>query len=99
MGLVDTNHVFYLIFMFAELSKCEIEKASAEEQMDSANSNVYVAQCNEDGSYASVQCHFSFGWCWCVNDEGKPLPRTAVRHQRPSCDVEPGKTLLSDTQN
>ncbi|XP_071833253.1 SPARC-related modular calcium-binding protein 2-like isoform X12 [Apostichopus japonicus] len=80
----------------AELSKCEIEKASAQEQMDASSSNVYVAQCNDDGTYSAIQCHFSFGWCWCVNDEGKPLPRTAVRHQRPTCDAEPADVVRPD---
>ena len=27
----------------------------------------YVPQCNSDGSFSSVQCHSSTGYCWCVN--------------------------------
>lgn len=79
-----------------ELSKCELDRASAQEQMETSASDVYVAQCNEDGSYSPVQCHLSFGYCWCVNEEGKPVPGTAIRHQRPTCDAEPVNVVVVD---
>merc|ERR1711872_146866 len=30
---------------------------------------LYVPQCNEDGSYKAMQCHFSTGHCWCVDEK------------------------------
>jgi len=33
----------------------------------------YIPQCNDDGSWVSMQCHGSIGFCWCVNDEGDRL--------------------------
>merc|ERR1712002_1323695 len=29
----------------------------------------YVPQCKEDGSYTAMQCHFSTGHCWCVDEK------------------------------
>jgi len=34
---------------------------------------VYHPQCEEDGTYASKQCHGSTGFCWCVDDQGQSL--------------------------
>ncbi|XP_047354028.1 SPARC-related modular calcium-binding protein 2 isoform X2 [Vespa velutina] len=42
--------------------------------------------CRPDGTYAPVQCHMETGFCWCVTLQGRPLPDTSVRHQRPRCD-------------
>jgi hypothetical protein len=32
---------------------------------------VYVPQCQDDGSYAPLQCWGSVGECWCVNARGE----------------------------
>nr|XP_050852577.1 SPARC-related modular calcium-binding protein 2 isoform X1 [Vespula vulgaris]XP_050852578.1 SPARC-related modular calcium-binding protein 2 isoform X1 [Vespula vulgaris] len=42
--------------------------------------------CRPDGTYAPVQCHMETGFCWCVTLQGRPLPDTSVRHQRPRCE-------------
>lgn len=41
--------------------------------------------CRPDGTYAPVQCHAETGYCWCVTPQGRPLPDTSVKHQRPRC--------------
>lgn len=41
--------------------------------------------CHPDGSYAPVQCHKETGYCWCVTPQGRPLPDTSVRNQKPRC--------------
>ncbi|XP_011144336.1 SPARC-related modular calcium-binding protein 2 isoform X1 [Harpegnathos saltator] len=45
--------------------------------------------CRPDGTYAPVQCHTETGYCWCVTPQGRPLPDTSVRHDRPRC-LRPG---------
>ncbi|XP_059096724.1 SPARC-related modular calcium-binding protein 2-like isoform X2 [Tigriopus californicus] len=52
---------------------------------------MFVPVCHEDGSYAEVQCHYSTGYCWCVNEDGKPIPRTSTRYDRPNCKKEKRK--------
>ncbi|XP_015184579.1 PREDICTED: SPARC-related modular calcium-binding protein 2 isoform X2 [Polistes dominula] len=42
--------------------------------------------CRPDGTFAPVQCHMETGFCWCVTLQGRPLPNTSVRHQRPRCE-------------
>ncbi|XP_072749788.1 SPARC-related modular calcium-binding protein 2 isoform X4 [Anoplolepis gracilipes] len=41
--------------------------------------------CQHDGTYAPIQCHTETGYCWCVTPQGRPLPDTSVRHQKPRC--------------
>ncbi|XP_024945150.1 SPARC-related modular calcium-binding protein 2 isoform X3 [Cephus cinctus] len=41
--------------------------------------------CRPDGTYAPVQCHTETGYCWCVTPQGRPIPDTSVRDQRPRC--------------
>ncbi|XP_033104904.1 SPARC-related modular calcium-binding protein 2-like isoform X3 [Anneissia japonica] len=76
-----------------EKSKCLVERDAAI-LMAAASSNpstnsIFIPQCNPDGSYSSIQCHRSFGYCWCVDNLGKPLPGTSVPLRRPSCNGEP----------
>ncbi|CRL03761.1 CLUMA_CG016446, isoform A [Clunio marinus] len=44
----------------------------------------FVPKCREDGSYAPIQCLENNG-CWCVNGQGKPIPKTHTKHGRPNC--------------
>lgn len=41
--------------------------------------------CHPDGTYAPVQCHEETGYCWCVTAQGRPLPDTSVKNERPLC--------------
>jgi hypothetical protein len=36
----------------------------------------FVPQCESDGSYKSMQCHGSTGYCWCVKKDGTKIPGT-----------------------
>lgn len=42
--------------------------------------------CREDGTYEPVQCHVETGYCWCVTPQGRPLPDTSVKNNKPNCD-------------
>ncbi|EFO21293.1 hypothetical protein LOAG_07194 [Loa loa] len=70
--------------------RCQLERAYqlklAGEKMNS--SDVYVPECNAtDGSYATIQCHRSTGYCWCVTRIGRPLPSTSKRYGIPNCHI------------
>lgn len=54
--------------------------------------------CRPDGTYAPVQCHEETGYCWCVTPQGRPLPDTSVRHQRPRC-LKPGPRSAASTRS
>ena len=53
----------------------------------------YVPQCNPDGSYRSVQCHASTGYCWCADPDGTKWPGTDVRGELPKCEKSEGWLL------
>lgn len=54
-------------------------------------SNVFLPQCQSDGSYSPLQCHDLSGYCWCVTPQGRQVPHTAVKGRRPNC-TRPAKT-------
>ncbi|XP_012225870.1 SPARC-related modular calcium-binding protein 2 isoform X3 [Linepithema humile] len=54
--------------------------------------------CRSDGTYAPVQCHMESGYCWCVTKQGRPLPDTSVRHQKPRCS-KLGSRSAASTRN
>ncbi|GIY17534.1 SPARC-related modular calcium-binding protein 1 [Caerostris extrusa] len=78
----------------------EKEKARCVTQRDhilrqESSKGVFVPQCREDGSYAEVQCHRSTGYCWCVDEDGKPVRGSSIQNERPKCDQK--GTLLCRT--
>lgn len=49
----------------------------------------FAPQCEKDGSFSSVQCHSSTGYCWCVaTDTGKPVTDLATRFTQPQCSKQ-----------
>ncbi|XP_033636141.1 SPARC-related modular calcium-binding protein 1-like isoform X2 [Asterias rubens] len=77
-----------------ELSKCQAEQAASRIQAQTSTEGVFVPQCEDDGSFSKIQCHQSFGYCWCVAEDGKPIPGSSVKQGSkansplPSCDGE-----------
>jgi hypothetical protein len=70
---------FYLLFfvhflVYGQLSPCQQEAANATGLI-----GAFVPQCEEGGSYSSVQCWFSTGYCWCVNADGIEIPGTSIQ--------------------
>ncbi len=50
----------------------------------------FIPQCEEDGSYASLQCGSSTGYCWCVDEDGIEIPGSALGPGQgiPECDQQ-----------
>ncbi|GFY60940.1 SPARC-related modular calcium-binding protein 1 [Trichonephila inaurata madagascariensis] len=80
---------------FKHRGKC-IEKARCETQralmLEKGNQvGLFVPECKEDGSYAEVQCHVSTGYCWCVDESGKPIRGSSIQNERPDCAQKGGR--------
>ncbi|XP_069064916.1 SPARC-related modular calcium-binding protein 1 isoform X1 [Pleurodeles waltl] len=66
-------------------SKCQLERAQALEQAKKPQEAVFIPECNENGSFTQVQCHTYTGYCWCVNQDGKPISGTSAQNKTPIC--------------
>lgn len=71
----------------ADGSRCFEDKRSALKTGDESGIPIFVPECNKDGSYKQIQCHKGTGYCWCVNQDGKPLPGSSVKHNQPPCHL------------
>ena len=58
---------------FCQLTPCEQEVANATGLIGE-----FIPQCEEDGSYAPMQCWASTGYCWCVDENGIEIPGTSM---------------------
>nr|XP_057934470.1 SPARC-related modular calcium-binding protein 1 isoform X3 [Doryrhamphus excisus] len=77
-------------------SKCRVERNQALEQARRPQESMFIPECNEDGSFAQVQCHTLTGYCWCVTNDGKPVSGSSVHNRTPVCsgsvtDKPPGQ--------
>ncbi|XP_030915767.1 SPARC-related modular calcium-binding protein 2-like [Geospiza fortis] len=75
-----------------DVSRCVAERKYTQEQARKEFQQVFIPECNDDGTYSQVQCHSYTGYCWCVTPNGRPISGTAVAHKTPRC---PGKSCLS----
>ncbi|XP_042896408.1 SPARC-related modular calcium-binding protein 1 isoform X2 [Parasteatoda tepidariorum] len=67
----------------SEKARCEAQRAIALEQ--GTGKGLFVPECKDDGTYAEVQCHVSTGYCWCVDESGKPIRGSSIQNARPNC--------------
>ncbi|KAK2193244.1 hypothetical protein NP493_16g05015 [Ridgeia piscesae] len=72
-------------------SKCFDERRQALEQARQSTPDVYIPVCKPDGNFAEVQCHIATGYCWCVADDGKPIPGSSVRGMQIKCRSRNGQ--------
>ncbi|XP_057200222.1 SPARC-related modular calcium-binding protein 1 isoform X10 [Triplophysa rosa] len=66
-------------------SKCRLERSQALEQAKRPQESIFTPQCNDDGTFAQVQCHTLTGYCWCVTTDGKPVSGSSVQNKTPVC--------------
>jgi hypothetical protein len=76
---------FKIMFAITGQQRCHEHRLQALKQSNETGIPVFVPVCRDDGSYVEVQCFYGTGYCWCVNDEGKPVPGTSIQYERPSC--------------
>ncbi|CAG2175303.1 unnamed protein product [Oppiella nova] len=75
-----------LVFTFTECeaNNCLVSRSNA--QTRDQNSDAFIPECTRDGLFASVQCHRSSGYCWCVDVmTGRPKSHTTTRNVSPNC--------------
>uniref|UniRef100_A0A8D2B4T7 SPARC related modular calcium binding 2 n=1 Tax=Sciurus vulgaris TaxID=55149 RepID=A0A8D2B4T7_SCIVU len=72
-----------------DVSRCVAERKYTQEQARKELQQVFIPECNDDGTYSQVQCHSYTGYCWCVTPNGRPISGTAVAHKTPRC---PGRS-------
>ncbi|XP_060098479.1 SPARC-related modular calcium-binding protein 2 isoform X1 [Heteronotia binoei] len=68
-----------------DVSRCVAERKYTQEQARKEFQQVFIPECNDDGTYSQVQCHVYTGYCWCVTPNGRPISGTAVAHKTPRC--------------
>ncbi|XP_055335419.1 SPARC-related modular calcium-binding protein 1-like isoform X2 [Paramacrobiotus metropolitanus] len=68
-----------------ESKRCHMERLHAQEMAQKPTAGVFIPDCEPDGAYASVQCHTGTGYCWCVTRNGRPIPGSSARFERPHC--------------
>ncbi|KAM9466968.1 SPARC-related modular calcium-binding protein 1 isoform 7-T7 [Clarias gariepinus] len=66
-------------------SKCLVERSQALEKGETTQESTFIPECNEDGTFAQVQCHTPTGYCWCVTADGKPISGSSVQYKTPVC--------------
>ncbi|XP_048588383.1 equistatin-like [Nematostella vectensis] len=64
-------------------SKCEVERLDALSHGQLVGQ--FIPHCIPDGSYNSVQCWASTGYCWCVDKSGVKVDGTEIRGSAPNC--------------
>ncbi|KAI4797099.1 hypothetical protein KUCAC02_026546, partial [Chaenocephalus aceratus] len=64
-------------------SKCRVERNQALEQSRRPQESIFIPECNEDGTFAQVQCHTLTGYCWCVTSDGKPVSGSSAHNRTP----------------
>uniref|UniRef100_A0A3Q2WQH0 SPARC related modular calcium binding 1 n=1 Tax=Haplochromis burtoni TaxID=8153 RepID=A0A3Q2WQH0_HAPBU len=76
-------------------SKCRVERNQALEQArrPQSSESMFIPECNEDGTFAQVQCHTLTGYCWCVTSDGKPVSGSSVHNRTPVCSEITAPTL------
>ncbi|XP_054169308.1 SPARC-related modular calcium-binding protein 1-like [Oppia nitens] len=62
--------------------------------------DVFVPECTRDGLFASVQCHRSSGYCWCVDVmTGRPKSRTTTHNGLPNCNNSGRRSATRDSNS
>uniref|UniRef100_A0A3Q3K6S6 SPARC related modular calcium binding 1 n=1 Tax=Monopterus albus TaxID=43700 RepID=A0A3Q3K6S6_MONAL len=74
-------------------SKCRVDRNQALDQDRRPQESIFIPECNEDGTYAQVQCHALTRYCWCVTSDGKPVIGSSVHNRTPMCSGTGRQTL------
>ncbi|KAL1226880.1 putative SPARC-like protein-related modular calcium-binding protein [Trichinella spiralis] len=83
----------------SEKGRCLLERAFQNNLAASKNvTTLFIPECEPDGSFSSVQCHKSTGYCWCVTTAGKPIPGTSTQFKKPMCLAQ-GKVGRRSSKN
>jgi hypothetical protein len=82
-----------MALIFPDEHRCLEHRADAFKTSNESGIPIFIPVCRADGRYVEVQCHYGTGYCWCVNLDGKPVPGSSIRYDRPKCNKGKKKTL------
>ena len=77
-------NTFFILFYEDEF-RCLEERKQALKTSNESGIPIFVPVCKENGQYVDIQCHQGTGYCWCVNLDGKPVPRSSTKYKKPNC--------------
>ena len=92
---LNINHCLPLEYILDEF-RCLEEREQALKTSNESGIPIFVPVCKENGQYVDIQCHQGTGYCWCVNLDGKPVPRSSTKYKKPNCR-KTGKLPLNIT--
>ncbi|KAM4704913.1 thyroglobulin [Rhinophrynus dorsalis] len=55
-------------------------------ECENRNSDIFVPRCSKEGRYEDIQC--SQSECWCVDGEGREIPRSRTQGKNPRCPTK-----------
>ena len=90
----DTWKLMKLSLFTPDEFRCLEEREQALKTSNESGIPIFVPVCKENGQYVDIQCHQGTGYCWCVNVDGKPVPRSSTKYSKPNC-INTGKPLIS----
>ena len=79
------------------LTACQ--QRAAKERSECGGIGCFITQCNDDGTFPSLQCHSSSGYCHCEDENGTKIAGT---DHRPfiltiDCDAKRGEPIVITT--
>lgn len=82
------------LFHFAALTKCENKRLEISyRHFDEISA---VPKCNEDGSFAEIQCLPKVNKCWCVDEHGSERNGTRQTGKPTNCKASGSGTRYVD---
>ena len=77
------------------LTACQ--QRAAKERSECGGIGCFITQCNDDGTFPSMQCHSSSGYCHCEDEDGNKIAGT---DHRPfiltiDCDAKRGEWIMN----
>ena len=85
MSHFTSNKTLLTLAPQVEEGLCLQQRQNALKTTNETGIPIFVPVCKQDGSYVEVQCYYGTGYCWCVNQEGTPVPGTSVKYGKPKC--------------
>jgi len=84
-----------------QASECQVKRSRALELVQQQAKNqslglaIVVPNCNDDGTFATLQCHHNSNFCQCWDKEGIPMTQPKKNLKKCTCMIDRAKALKS----
>ena len=75
--------------------KCLGMRNFSEKRTSLGETGLFIPTCQEDGTFALVQCHKDTKFCWCSTPVGSGIAGTSLQNGTPNCTKYLGKHLYN----